>query len=408
MSSNETIKPEIVALLSAAGVTDGGQANRNIGALQNIAGTSLIGWQIDILRRCGVGTFLIEVDSVAGELLNLADGFRSGGARVEFVRSAKDLASFLNADAKLVIMAEAHYFSAPLAAELTARASPFIATIDGRDDNAAYERIDLNTRWAGFGLIEAATARSLMELPEGWSIASSLLRHSMQSGVEFLPVAQGKLQSGDVARISAAADADVLVERMLAERVRSESGIVERSIFGPIAKHVAPYIWASRNATPGINISSAVIAAGSFGSAVMGWSIAAAVTALLAIFLNTLFGVIRGLGNAPRHRSQSLLFWGTLIVSALATAWANTDYGPDAMAFMLMSIGLIAVAYRTKIPRWPASLLQSPALLAAAMLIAAGLSVVALGIKIIALVQLGLLIAGLYLPATKDKNSNQA
>jgi hypothetical protein len=53
-------------------------------------------------------------------------------------------------------------------------------------------------------------------------------------------------------------------------------------------------------------------------------------------------------------------------------------------------------------------LLQSPALLAITMLMAAGLSVFALAAKIVALVQLGVLIAGLYLPAAKGKNSNQA
>jgi hypothetical protein len=404
MSSKLSPRPESIALLSAAGVSDGG----NMGALQNIAGTSLIDWQISTLQKCGVETFLIEVDSVPGELLNVADRLRNGGVRAEFVRSAKDLQSYLNPTAKLVVLAEAHYFSAPVLAELMQRSPQFIATIDGRDENAAFERIDLNTRWAGFAQLEAATARSLMELPEGWSIASSLLRHAIQSGVKFLPVAQDKLQSGDIARICDQTGADTLVERMLADRIGGATGLIERHIFGPIAKRAAPYIWASHVGATAVQVSAFVGAVASLGCGGAGWSIAAAATALVALFLHTLAGVTGGLLDAERHRSQRWSFWGLLVASALAAAWTNIGYGPDAAAFMAISIGLIVASYRIRLPIWSAMLLQSPALLAITMLMAAGLSVFALAAKIVALVQLGVLIAGLYLPAAKGKNSNQA
>ena len=43
------------------------------------------------LQAAGVSSFLIEVDNVPGELLNLADNIRQSGAKVEFVRSVSDL-----------------------------------------------------------------------------------------------------------------------------------------------------------------------------------------------------------------------------------------------------------------------------------------------------------------------------
>jgi hypothetical protein len=404
MSSNVSPQTELLALLSAAGVTDGGA----IGALQDVAGSSLIGWQISALQKCGIGTFLIEVDSVPGELLNLADGFRKTGARVEFVRSATDLQNFLKPAGKLIVLAEAHYFSASLLVELAQTATPFIATIDGRDENAAFERIDLNTRWAGFALLDAETARSLMELPEGWSIASSLLRHGIQRGVTFSPINQGKLQSGYLARISSQAGADALMTRMLSERIGGATGLVERHIFGPVAKIVAPHIWVSKTGASAIGLSKFICAAASFGCGAMGWGIAAAATALIAIFFHTLFGVIGGLTQAKQGRSHTLIFWGCLVAAGVAAAWSNTDYAPDAATFIVISIGLIITAYKLKLPRWSATLLQSPALLAAVMLFAAGLSAFALGTKIVTLGQLGLLVAGLYWPVAKGKNSNQA
>jgi hypothetical protein len=399
---------ENVALLSAAGVTASGQAGVNAGALQVIAGSSVIGWQMAQLRRCDVTTFLIEVDSVTGELLNLADKFRNDGARVEFVRSVKDLQSFLKPGAKLFMLAEAHYFSAPTMSELTQTTKPFIATIDGRDENSGFERIDLNTRWAGFALLDASTARSLMELPEGWSITSSLLRHTIQCGLPFSPVLQGKVQNGEIARVSGEASANVLVDRILTERIDGATGLIERYIFGPIAKRAAPYLWASSMGVSGVDIVAHICAFASFGAGTFGWNIAAAATTLFAIFLHLIAGVIGGPEGSLRHRRYQLMFWSALVAAAFAAALTNADYDRDTAAFMAISIGLMAVSYKTALPRWSSGLLRSPALLASVMLIAAGLSAFSLGTKLTAMAQLVILIAGQYLPLAKRRNRNQA
>jgi hypothetical protein len=139
----------------------------------------------------------------------------------------------------------------------------------------------------------------------------------------------------------------------------------------------------------------------------MGWSIAAASTALLAIFLHIISGVTGSFGNTVRHRSQKLFFWSILLASALTAAWANADYGQSAMTFVAVSIGLIISAQKIELPRWCSALLQSPALLATGMLISAGFSVYGIGAKIIALTQVSLLVAGLYLPKIWVKSRNQ-
>lgn len=408
MSSDVSAKPECIALLSAAFLPSAGQANSEIGALHHIAGSSLISWQVAMLRDCGVATFLIEVDSVSGELLNVADSLRHDGVRVEFVRSAQELQRFLMPNARLIVQAEAHYFSAPIVADLTQRTTPFIATIDGRDENDRFERIDLNTRWVGFAVLDAGTARSLMELPEGWSITSSLLRHAVQRGTAFLPIAQGKLQDGDIARISTQADADALAEHMLFARTSGAPGFIERHVFGGIAKWLAPYIWSSRPGTKAVEISKFPVALASLGCSAAGWIVAAAFTALFATFLHMLAGVTGSFGDSVRHRSQQLLFWSILAASALTAALAIADFGQDTMPFVGVSIGLILAAQEIGLPRWCAALLRSPALIAVAMFVAAGFAVFAIGAKMIALAQVGLLVAGLYLPKIGIKNRNQA
>lgn len=405
MTSNVVPKPEYVALLSAASVLDVGGS----GALQHIAGQSLLGYQISALYHLGIPTFLIEVDTIPGELLNLADSFRYLGARVEFVRTAKDIQAFLKPGQKIVIQAEAHYFSASMVGEMVSATAPFIATVDGREENAAFERIDLNTRWAGFALIDASIARSMIELPEGWSMASSLLRLAIQHDVRFEVVGQTSLQSGDISKVSGQADADRIVTQMLADRSGKAEGFIEKHVFGQLAKMFAPAIWRTRHWAATVNAVRVCCAVGAVGLAMVGWSTTAAALAMLSVFVHSAWDVLSGFGvTKSESQWQRPLFWSAISASALIIGWTNANYGNAAPVFIMISAGLALIAQKIPLPRWASGLLKSPALLVFAMLAANAFSAIALGAKIIALAQLGLLIAALYLPAHASRNSDQA
>jgi hypothetical protein len=408
MAPHFVLKPEFIALLSAASVVDGGSATGQGRALQHIAGQSLLARQMQALQHAGVSTFLIEVDTIPGELLNLADDFRNRGVRVEFVRSAKDMQALVKPEHMLVVQAEAHYFSTFIVEELVSKSAPFIASVDGRDENASFERIDLNTRWAGFAIIEGSMARSMAELPDGWSIASSLLRTAVQGNVRLEPIAQATVQSGAIMPVSGQADADRIVTQMLSERSRRPEGFIERYLFAPTAKILAPTIWRTPRGEAAVGISRVVLAVGSVGLALLDWNVAAASLALLAVFLHTVFKVISGVGeDTTRDRWQGKALWAAIVFSALAIAWTHADYGSDPLAFVLMSTGLSLLSHKVALPRWSAGLLKSPALLVSTMLVAIMASAFVPGVKLIALTQLGLIIAALYWPNAAGKNSNQ-
>lgn len=400
--------PEIdyVALLSAASVAD---ANGNRGALQSIAGRPLLEYQMRALYRRGVVLFLIEVDTIPGELLNLADSFRSNGARVEFVRSARDLQDFLKPDQRLVVQAEAHYFSQAIIDGLVGKKPPFVATLDGRAENALFERIDLNTRWAGFAIIEAAMARSLGELPEGWSIASSLLRLAIQDGIRFEPVAQASLHNGDILPVSNAADADQIVAMMLAARCDQPSGFLEKHLFGNMAKLLAPPIWHSPNGGRIVAVLRIVCATGGASLAILGWGATAALMALMAVFLNAVSNVVRGFDSETNlDRWPHVLFWTMIVISAIFVARTNTVYGSDPSTFVLIAAGLTFLSYKIVLPQWAGPVLRSPALLLLTMLVATTAAIFGPAAKWIVLAQLGMLIAGMYLPADRTRNTNHA
>jgi hypothetical protein len=395
---------EYVALLSAASVAD---ADGHKGALQAVAGQPLLENQMHALHRHGVASFLIEVDTVPGELLNLADRFRTNGARVEFVRSAKDLKNFLKANQKLIIQAEAHYFSQALVDELIVASPPFVATLDGRAENAQFERIDLNTRWAGFAFVEADMALSLGELPEGWSIGSSLLRLAIQHGVRFEPVAQAHLQNVDLLRVSGAADAEQIVNMMLAARCDKPNGSLERQVFGKLARLVVPSIWRSPNGGTIIVAAHLAGAAASVGFALLGWNLMAASVAMVSVCLNSVFQVVQGIdGETNSHRWQPILFWAMIVAAAFFIARSNAVYGSDAPFFVLIMAGLAMLSFKIALPRWAKPVLQSPALLVLIMVIGNMTSIFGTSLKWILLAQLGVLLAAVYLPVDRARNSN--
>jgi NDP-sugar pyrophosphorylase family protein len=96
MALSELSRTNIIALLSAANATD----DLSVGFAMTLAGGEpLLAHQISALRNHGITRFLIEVDSVSGALLTLADKFKNSGCSIDFVRSASDLQPFLRLNA---------------------------------------------------------------------------------------------------------------------------------------------------------------------------------------------------------------------------------------------------------------------------------------------------------------------
>lgn len=396
-----------IALLSVAGLTDGQANNGNNLALLEVGGRPLLTWQMLALRRAGVEAFLIEVDTVPGVLLDLADGFRRSGNRVEFVRTAKDLQAFLAPDSRLIVQAEAHYFSGAAIEELTRQKTPFVATIDGRDENAAFERIDLNTRWAGFALLDAGTALKMTELPEGWSITSSLLRQAIQGGVKLRPIPQAMLQRGEILRVATHLDAAALGNSILSDRVETAPGWIEKHIFGAVAKMAAPSIWRSAPSARLLPFIGPGFAGISLGLGLFGWSLASLSAAFVALFGKQMSDVVHGHKDAEKPGIwRNLLFWALLVAAAISVAWAERGYLADTPSFMLLAVGLAFLAPKMALKRWLAALLQSPALLTLGLLVAMALSLFPQGVKAIVFAQLGLLLIDRYLPNKNGKNND--
>ena len=108
-------QPGIIALLSAV---SSGNADKSAGPAivddTSSAGNRCLNIRYRRYERQGVSRFLLEVDSVAGSLLELADRLRAKGCNIEFVRSTADLQKAVGRNDVLFVQTEAVFLSAGL------------------------------------------------------------------------------------------------------------------------------------------------------------------------------------------------------------------------------------------------------------------------------------------------------
>lgn len=396
------------ALLSVAATTESDGAHKSV-AFVEIAGRSILEWQIHALQRAGVRRFLIEVDTIPGSLLALADKLKRDGLEIHFVRNVNDLKNSLLPQTALVVLAEAHYFSDVVVSEMMALQAPFIATVDSRDDNAAFERIDLNTRWAGMAILNSVTVQSIGELPDGWSITSSLLRHAVQAAIPFMPIAQSRLQQGDVVRATDQADFAPVVNNILKPRGDEAAGYIERRIFGALGKYLAPLVWRNHSANASIRYLPIVAAVASLGAAGMNWAVIATAIGLFSIMLDRVADIVLG-RPAPSNSEQwpKRVLWLLLAAAVLVVTWRSPSDPLDSLWFSTVAMLLTLYSVKATVPNWSAPLLKSPALIALALCIGASVSTIEIGAKFIVVCQLVLLIGGQLRANTDPKNNIQA
>lgn len=343
------------ALLSAA------NASNNVET--RVCGQPLLARQFDGLLEAGITSFLIEVDNVPGELLSLTDHYCKLGCHIEFVRTAEDLRVSLQAAERLIVLAEELYIAPFLIRHLLEQPDGFLLTVDGRDENAAFERMDLNTRWAGFAVLELSTVASLGSLPEGWSIASSLLRQAMQKGVKKIALSQQDVQKGWVLLVNSKSHAATLSSYLMGARSEELRGFIERRLFTPAAVRLAPLSWRSPIAS---NIIDGAILLGSaitLLSCFVGWNLMAAGAAIATVFLHTFRWILRGATTDGRIAPYIMpLSYFLLLIAAVVAGYNDPGYAGDGVYSALIMAGLLLLSFQLNLPLWAQRVLSSLAL----------------------------------------------
>lgn len=354
-----------IALLSVAGVDERGQGVTNGTGRTELAGLSLIEYQITMLARAGIQNFLIEIEDIDGSLIALADRCHARKLTVNFIRTGADLERHIDAQDRIWVQSGQLYVQLALIETLLKSGENFIATIDGRDENRAFERIDINTRWAGVSVVGYDAIAMLRDLPEDWSIISSLLRQALLAQVPFRPLSQQHVQNGTLTILTGAHDFAELNSQILRRRVASRAGYVEAKLFGPIFARVVPLIWQSRKAVMITKGASVILAFAAVAFGLVNQPTAASIAVLLSIAANALrLAVTDDVDGSDHVQRLSIVTWGLIILAMFGSAYVATSYQNNGLFAAFAVASLAYLADKMVITGWTKQVLHSPAALA--------------------------------------------
>lgn len=353
-----------IALLSVADEGNGGNEFSAGTARQDLAGGSLIEHQITTLARAGISKFLIEVENYDGSLTALADRCRMKGLVVVFVRTGADIHSFVEASDRIWVQSSQLYVQFGLIETLTKATENFVATVDSRDENTAFERIDLNTRWAGVSVVGQDTIATLRDLPDDWSIISSLLRQSILAQIPMRPVSQQHITNGTLTVLTGAQDFSELNRQILRRRVASRSGFVESQLFGPVLARIVPVIWQNPVAVTITKFASPILALVALALGFGNFATAACIAAFVAIAANSLrLAVTDDVDDHVHIQSVSVITWALIILAMLSAVYMQSSYRDDGLFVAFAVSSLAYLTQKMALPKGAKQLLHSPAAL---------------------------------------------
>jgi hypothetical protein len=396
-----------IALLSVACDNSSGQGAAAGTGRSDLAGVSLIEYQITTLARAGIQRFLIEVENIDGVLIALADRCASRKLTVDFVRTGGDILRHINADDRIWVQSGQLYVQLGLVETLLKSAENFIATIDGRDENRAFERIDINTRWAGVSVVGYESIAMLRDLPEDWSIISSLLRQALLAKVPFRPLSQQHVHNGTLTVLTGAQDFSELNRQILRRRVASRAGYIEAKLFGPILARLVPLIWQSPTAVTATKFAAPVIALAALALGLGNLVTAATVAAFLSIAANALRLAVTDDADGSDHiQSLSVVTWTLIILAMFGSVYVATSYDNNGLFAAFAVASLAYLTHKMAMPGWAKQVLHSPAALALLAIIGAATVGITNILQWIMVLQLSvLMIAGMIRDA-EGKKSN--
>lgn len=353
-------------------------------------GRPIIAAQIDQLRKFGIGKFWIEAENRPGAILGLVDELRADGVGVEMVASPSELAQKISADEKLFVQAAGILVGEDLLSQFLAMTSPFVATVDIREENEKFERIDLNNRWAGAAIFGPETVRRIADLPSGWNIASSLLRQALQDKVVALPLRQAMIIQGSLRLISNSDDAEKFANDQLNIRSGAAFGFVESKIYRPIVGRFAPLIWSMKSGRMALDIGVILLGIACLLAAFFDFPVISASMAVLTGFVMALRFALRRVHDIWA-KILGAMVWLLLASGLLIFHW-RLGYGQYIALFPVFMLGGLTV-YISRYPQegWRRFLEISPGFIGWAMIFCAATGHIIAGTMLLSLIQLGLL-----------------
>jgi hypothetical protein len=160
-------------------------------ALLPLAGRSLLEYQVRCVAAAGAAPIVVIVERVPQALQDALERLRLDGLTVIAATDVQDAVSRFEAGSMILLVGDGVAPAAELVTALAEEPEPAIATLPDTEGNAAFERIDGESRWAGVALVDMRDLGSTAAILGDWDLQSTLLRKTIQEGALRVPVSDG-------------------------------------------------------------------------------------------------------------------------------------------------------------------------------------------------------------------------
>jgi len=247
----------------------------------------------------------------------------------------------------------------------------------------------------------------LRDLPEDWSMISSLLRQALLAKVPFRPLSQQHVHNGTLTVLTGAHDFSELNRQILRRRVASRAGFIEAKLFGPILARLVPLIWQSPTAVTATKFAAPLIALAAVALGLGNLATAATVAAFLSIAANALRLTVTDDADGSDHiQILSIVTWTLIILAMFGSAYVATSYDDNGLFAAFAVASLAYLTHKMAMPGWAKQMLHSPAALALCAMIGAATVGITVALQWIMVLQLIVLMVASMTRDAEGKKSN--
>jgi hypothetical protein len=315
-----------------------------------------------------------------------------------------DISVRLASDDELLIIADGLYVAPWLAPQLAAETGTFLACFTPGDGSRAlaerFERIDINHVWAGIACMRARDLVEARDLPDDWSVQSALLRLAVQRGYRRHVLPFALAESGQVALVRDAGEAQALA---LAEIAGRSGAWGTRLVQAAPVQSLVRRAWAAPWSQAALRTAALALPLGAAGVAMAGFTMVA-----LALLVagrvaghasNRLFERFAAHRTPAAEQPARDIAGGIALVVATVLSVAATDRVAGLFtALMLPGLALVLARSRGPLPALAKRLAGSPSLVALT-----GMAAIAFGGLLAALMIWNLGLTGMLLWQTRPR-----
>ena len=327
-------------IIACEEVADGGALRAEL----PVAGQTVLEQQARLLVEAGAERLIAIAERLPPGLAGAVTRLRRDGLAIEVLRQVHDVAQRVKPDERLLVIGDGIVTDEATLDRLVDASAPAILTLPDSPSLADWELIDSSARWAGVLLADGDLVRRTARMLGDWDLQSTLLRNAVQSGAERIDVSAA---APLLAQVVDPASALAVEEAISTTATRRHAGLLDRYVFDPLARLVAPRAMAAMTDPRWLRVGGAGLLIASAVASIAGWPWAGLLLAMLSGPIDTLGRHLGALSMRSR-RDQSRwtgLRYGAASAALLGMGWALRDLGWGTIALAAATLGFMGALF---------------------------------------------------------------